>query len=101
MRIGNLEYACVPCSTKEGLISLRLEAWHIKFFPLTYTVQECLEDWCHIVGWRYVSHRGGMSPSQWEREYYNAVVSLPDWDGMTQTIVRYIRGRGVVTCERE
>lgn len=98
MRLAKLEYACVP-RRNESLLSLRLEAWHVKTFPLTYTVQECLEDWCHIVGWRYISHRGRMSKGFRNREYYKATVELPDDHGMTQAIVRYIRGRGVRLCE--
>lgn len=90
MRTASLEYCCVSCPANIDRVSLRLEAWHIKMFPMTFTVQECLEDWCEEVGWRYISHRGGMSGTV-RRMFYIATVELPMYDGITQTITRYVR----------
>lgn len=93
MRRSNLEYCCVACESAGGQISLRLESRHIFMRPLTYTVQECLEEFCGEVGWKYILHHGRLSMS--EREYYPVIVELQEYEDARATIVRYVRGRRI------
>lgn len=56
-------------------------------FPLTYTPQECVEDWCILVGWRliYMKKRPG-SNLYW----------LRFWVGSDENITDTIRTKRVV-----
>ena len=91
MRTVTVEYCCVICPS--GRVSLRLEGWHVEYYPLTFTVQECLEDWCETVGWRYISHRGVMSMNNRAREYYMFTIELSMYESTTSTINNHVRGR--------
>lgn len=89
MRISSVEFCCIVCHDDDTRLSLRMESWHTKMFPMTYTVQECLEVWCEEVGWRYTRHGGRLSIS--EREYYMVIVEMPMYECSTDTIINYVR----------
>ena len=88
MRTAYVIYSCFPC--KGFHICLRMEAWDVKLFPMTYTVAECLEEWCESVGWRYISHEGKLSVS--ERVFYRATIEMPVGKDCLITIRNYVRG---------
>ena len=56
MRDEVIEYRC---EVRDSKMQLALENWWVGTYPLTYTPQECLEDWCELVGWKFVKWRGG------------------------------------------
>ena len=45
---------------RDGQWCVRIGARYMKLCPLTFTTQECLEDGGAEMGWRYVSHKGGL-----------------------------------------
>lgn len=59
MRTATTEYCC-NIRPLEGRLVLGLDYWHMGDFPMTYTVEECLEEFCESIGWRYLSHTGGL-----------------------------------------
>lgn len=95
MKIINVNYCCIPYPAKSRCLSLRMDAWHVKMFPLTYTVQECLEEWCEEVGWRYISHTGGLSNRQ--RCFWNVRVEMRMYENEISTILAYVREKEL--CE--
>lgn len=35
-------------------LRLSISAWYVGVFPLTFTVQECVETYCDFVGWKFI-----------------------------------------------
>lgn len=42
-----LYYSCDGCFQ-----NLSINCWYVGKYPLTYTVQECAEVYCELVGWK-------------------------------------------------
>ena len=56
MRTEVLEY---NCRVKESKMCLFLEHWQVGTYPLTYSPQECLEEFCEGADWEFLECRGG------------------------------------------
>lgn len=49
MKITKINYCCITCPRFDDRIALRVDAWQMRLFPMTYTVRECLEEFCESV----------------------------------------------------
>lgn len=59
---GNLlrtEVMVYSCNMLKSKIELRLEYWPVAQYTLSFTPQECLEEFCDLVGWEFLECRGG------------------------------------------
>lgn len=45
-------YYFQPCH-KAGQFAFQLSGVSIKFYPLSYTYKECVEDWCERMGYEF------------------------------------------------
>lgn len=51
MRQRYLQYRC---EVKESNMLLILKGWYVALYPLSFTVEECLEEFCDSVGWEFL-----------------------------------------------
>lgn len=51
-------------------------------FPLTYTPEECVEDWCELVGWRLIYLKRKVDNLYWLRFW------VGENENISQTIAR-------------
>lgn len=106
MRIVNVGYCCISCPENQGRLSLRLGGRHVKLFPMTYTVQDCIEEWCEEVGWKYLFHTGGLSEGGWmfntlRVEVVNILRVEVGMHGIaTNTIINYVRASHPISDRR-
>lgn len=42
------------CEVRGSKIQLRLEQWPVADYPISFTSVECLEEFCHLVGWGFL-----------------------------------------------
>ena len=56
LRLEVIEYSCKVEYCK---LHLSLEHWHVATYPLTYTQEECLEEFCERAGWEFLRYSCG------------------------------------------
>lgn len=90
MRQSSLSYSCCGSSGASQL-TLYVDDWRVKHYPLTYTALECLEDWCEEVGWKFKSIRFTFITDRvdmWGGRFYFEFEEMED---VTGTVENYWR----------
>lgn len=85
MKQMNLLYCC---RIKESKINLHIEHWLVGKYPISFTTQECLEEFCEFVGWQFLEHyENRIGLRNYELPYYEFRFKLPRDEILVDTIL--------------
>lgn len=77
-----IELLSCNCGLVNSQVCLSIHYWVVGKFPLSYTIQECIEVYCDLIGWKLLT-----LTKEGHRVSYSLSVEVGEHEDINQTIL--------------